>query len=282
MPSLTANGIDIAYQVAGSGPPVVMLHGAGSTASVNWTAQVPRFTKAFHVYLPDARGHGGTRWDVAGGFSMELLVADLAAFVDALELPTFHVVGFSMGATTALVYATHHSERIRTLILGGVAIQPEPRTSVARRLMDPERILRDDPAWAAQLTRRHDGVQGAGAWQRLLPAIAADVARQDTLTPRELRRVTCPTLVAVGDRDPFVPVDHAWGLQRQLPDARLFVAPDCGHEVMSQRAGLFNEACGLFYRTTEAEARRRAGLDGGAAGSAAHAERQEPESRRAL
>ena len=42
--------------------------------------------------------------------------------------------------------------------------------------MDPARILRDDPAWAADLARRHDPVQGAGAWQRLLPAIADDVA----------------------------------------------------------------------------------------------------------
>ena len=49
-------------------------------------------------------------------------------------------------------------------------------------------------------------------------------------------------MVAVGDHDPFVPVDHAWGLMRQLPDARLFVAPGCGHEVMVRRPALFNEA----------------------------------------
>jgi hypothetical protein len=64
--------------------------------------------------------------------------------------------------------------------------------------------------------------------------------------------------VVVGDRDPFVPVDHAWGLARQLSDARLFVAPECGHEVMVRRPALFNEACAGFYRSTEAVARRRA------------------------
>jgi len=117
-------------------------------------------------------------------------------------------------------------------------------------------------ATASELARRHDPVQGEGAWRRLLPAIVGDVGEQPLLGPRDLRRIAVPTLVVVGDRDPFVPVDHAWGLARQLPDARLFVAPDCGHEVMVRRPALFNEACAGFYRSTETVARRRASAYG--------------------
>jgi hypothetical protein len=124
--------------------------------------------------------------------------------------------------------------------------------------MDPAKIVATDTAWTAELARRHDAGQGAGAWQRLLPAIAADIAVQPLLGPRELHRIDAPTMVVVGDRDPFAPVDHAWGLSRQIPRARLFVAPDCGHEVTVRRPGLFNEATAGFYRQTEAEARRRA------------------------
>ena len=51
-----------------------------------------------------------------------------------------------------------------------------------------------------------------------------------------------------------MPVDQAWALKRQLPDARLFVAPDCGHEVQARRTALFNEALSGFYRSTAAVA----------------------------
>jgi pimeloyl-ACP methyl ester carboxylesterase len=258
MPTIRANGLDIGYEVHGAGPPLVLLHGATSSGREDFAAQIPISSRAFLVYVPDARGHGSTRWDAAQGFRYDWLVDDVLAFVDALGLSTFHLIGFSMGAMTALQFAARFPERLRTLVVVGITTQLEPRASVAARLMDPDRIDRDDPAWAKELDARHGPGQGPGAWRRLLPAIAADVRVQPLLTPRELRRIELPALVVCGDRDPFVPVDHAWGLQRQLPDGRLFVAPDCGHEVMVRRPALFNEVLAGFYRSTEGAAKRRA------------------------
>lgn len=258
MSHVRGNGLQIHYTSEGSGPPLVMLHGATSLAAEDWSAQRPLFRQAFTLYLVDARGHGGTRWDAADGFDKEVLVDDLLAFADALGLETFHLAGFSMGAMTALTFGTRHPERLRTAIIAGIDPQREPRASVARRLMDPERIDREEPDWAAQLERRHGATQGPGAWRRLLPAIAADVAHQALLTPAELRGARVPILLAYGDRDVFVPADHAVALQRQLPDARLLIAPDCGHQVMVQRAALFNDATAAFYRSTEGVARERA------------------------
>jgi pimeloyl-ACP methyl ester carboxylesterase len=258
LPTIRANGLDIAYEVHGAGPPLVLLHGATSLGREDFAAQIPLFSKGFLLYVPDARGHGQTRWDAARGFQYDWLVDDLLAFVDGLRLDTFHVVGFSMGAMTALQFAVRHPERLRTMTVVGITTEREPRASVGRRLMDPERADRDEPAWAALLGRRHDADQGVGAWRRLLPAIAADIARQPLLTPRDLRRIDPPSLVVCGDRDPFVPIEHAAGLRRQLPDGRLFVAPDCGHEVMSRKPALFNEALAGFFRATEAVAKQRA------------------------
>ncbi len=258
MATVRANGLEIGYDVHGAGPPMVLLHGATSSGREDFAAQIPLFSRGFLVHVPDARGHARTRWDVADGFRYEWLADDLLAFVDALGLTTFHLIGFSMGAMTALLFATRFPERLRTLVVVGITTEREPRASVARRLMDPARVDREDAAWAGELSRRHDPVQGEGAWRRLLPAIAADVVSQPLLTPRDLRRIELPSLVVCGDRDPFVPVDHAWGLARQLPDGRLLVAPACGHEVMVHKPGLFNEALAGFYRSTETVARRRA------------------------
>jgi pimeloyl-ACP methyl ester carboxylesterase len=125
--------------------------------------------------------------------------------------------------------------------------------------MDPRRADVDDPDWGVVLARRHDAGQGVGAWRTLLPAIAADVAVQPLMTPAELHEIDMPAMIVCGDRDPFVPIGHAWELERQLPDGRLFVAPECGHEVMTKRPALFNEALSGFYRSTEAVATARAG-----------------------
>src|SRR4051812_17723621 len=178
MPTVPANGLEISYEIRGAGPPLVMLHGATSVGREDFAAQLPGLSKAFAVHLPDARGHGSTTWDAANGFRYDWLVDDLAAFVDALGIDTFHLLGFSMGAMTALQFATRWPGRLRTLIVVGITIQREPRASVGRRLMDPTRILERDPKLAAILARRHDEGQGAGAWQRLLPAIASDIAVQ--------------------------------------------------------------------------------------------------------
>jgi 3-oxoadipate enol-lactonase len=187
------------------------------------------------------------------------LADDVLAFADALGLATFHLLGFSLGAMTALGVAVRAPARLRTLVVVGISTERQPRASVARRLMDPIRIDRQDPAWAADLAARHDPVHGPGAWRGLLTAIAADVAVQPLLTPRQIRSIDAPTLVAVGDRDPFVPVDQAWRLSRAVLDGRLLVLPGAGHEAFAEQPTTATEALGAFYRSTEAVARRRVG-----------------------
>ena len=258
MQTIRANGLDIAYEAHGAGPPLVLLHGASSLGREDFAAQIPLFSKRFLCYVPDARGHGATRWDAADGFRYDWLVDDLVAFVDELGLETFHLVGFSMGAMTALMFGSRQPERLRTLTIVGITTQREPRLSVLRGLTNLERIDREDQAWAALLGRRHDPGQGVGAWRRLLPAIAADVAVQPLLTPKQVRTIDPPTLVAVGDRDPFVPVDHAWRLSRSVLDGRLLVLPEARHEAFAERPTIATEALGAFYRSTETVARRRA------------------------
>ena len=258
MATISANDLEIGYEVLGAGPPLVMLHGATSSGRDTFGAQIPSLAAAFRLYLPDARGHGSTHWDTTTGFQAAWLVDDLEAFVDALGLTTFHLMGYSMGAMTALEFAARSPHRLRTLVVVGAAAEHEPRASVVRRLMDPARVARDEPEWAADLARTHDPVQGPGAWRGLLAAIAGDVAMQPALSATALRGITAPTLVACGDRDPLVPVGQARDLARQVRDGRLFVAPDSGHDVLTRQSALALEALEGFYRSTASIAQARA------------------------
>ena len=94
--------------------------------------------------------------------------------------------------------------------MASITTQREPRASVARRLMDPARADADPPG-GPTLARRHDAGQGIDAWRRLLPAIAADVVVHPLLTPRDMRQIELPTLLCVGDRDPFAPSTTSGG-----------------------------------------------------------------------
>lgn len=247
MPTIDANGLSIDYVVEGEGPPLILLHGATGSGASHFASLLPVVARSFRVYAPDARGHGGTRRDQADGFAAPDLVADVAAFARAIGLDTFHLLGYSMGAMTALQFAVSAPAPLRSLVIVSLAPEREPRLSVGRRLMDPERIDRDDPAWARELAARHDPVQGPGAWRRLLPAIVGDVATQPLLTPADLRAIATPTLVVVGDRDPFVPVDQAAGLARQVRDGRLLVLPGIGHDAIRGPTPVLHAALIDFY-----------------------------------
>ncbi len=69
-----------------------------------------------------------------------------------------------------------------------------------------------------------------------------------SLTAAAIHAIGVPTLIACGDRDPFVPVGHAWALARELPDSRLLVAPDCGHELPREQPEVLAAALDALYR----------------------------------
>jgi pimeloyl-ACP methyl ester carboxylesterase len=248
VPELGANGLTIHYITEGEGPPLVLFHAATSSATEDWAAQRPVLRQHYTLYLPDARGHASTRWDTDQGWSHAMLLEDAVAFVDALGLERFHVAGLSMGAGTALGLAITRPERVRTAVIAATGVDKEPRASVARRLMDPEHIEQNEPAWADSMARRHDPVQGPGAWKKLMAAIRDDIIAQPPPSPEALRRARLPILLAYGDRDPWVPLEQAVKLRRQLPDARLFVSPGVGHVVVAEKASLFNQAMVQFLR----------------------------------
>lgn len=122
-----AGGVRLAYRVWGpaEAPPVVLLHALGE-ASTDWTPVASALAPSWRLYAPDLRGHGASDWP--GSYTIEQLTADLAAFLDALDLDYVTLCGHSIGGPSAYLYAARHPERVARLVLEEPA-PPWPRTA---------------------------------------------------------------------------------------------------------------------------------------------------------
>jgi pimeloyl-ACP methyl ester carboxylesterase len=102
--------------VAGVAPPVVLLHGLGANARLNWDAAAPTLRDHFPVVAPDLRGHGRAAART-GRFSLEDAADDVAELLDRLSLGPAIVVGYSMGGAIAQLVWRRHRDLVRGLVL---------------------------------------------------------------------------------------------------------------------------------------------------------------------
>ncbi|MBS1895294.1 MAG: alpha/beta fold hydrolase [Actinobacteria bacterium] len=245
---------------AGSGSPVVLLHGGGGVAAY-WAPLLARLQDRFKLYAPDRPGCGLSerrlRYD---RFSLrEHAAIFVESLLDELGLERATIVANSMGGYFSLAFATAKPERVDRLILLGAPAGFERRLpgmmwAIGRRPLGRlvySTILRPGPAtgkrMAAQLVGDADAVsprmrevairaaQLRGAtesWLDLVHEGSRAFNRESQLVSAlrpELHRVECPTLMVWGSRDAFEPVESGRELERILPNARLEVVDGAGH-----------------------------------------------------
>ena len=133
---LETNGARIAYDIDGSGEPVVLIH-AGIANRSQWNAQVEALKDAYRVIRYDTRGFGETETD-AVEFSNR---ADIAALLDHLGEPSAHLVGMSRSGSIALDFAIEFPDRVRTLVVaaGGVGGYQSPNGTPEEAFEETER-----------------------------------------------------------------------------------------------------------------------------------------------
>jgi pimeloyl-ACP methyl ester carboxylesterase len=225
------DGTEIAFQEWGDDldglPPVVLHHGFVADASTNWvlTGVVAALLDAGRrVIAPDARGHGRSGKPHDPSFYGEANMArDLAALVAELGYEQIDLAGYSMGAIVALLYAAGHGSGVRRLVVGGVGSGVVECGGVDRRLVSNDAIK---AALSAEGEQQLAGLDpAAAAFRRLADALGDD--RQALLAQAasihrdgvELNRITAPTLLLAGDRDPLATRPQV--LVDAIPDARL-------------------------------------------------------------
>jgi 3-oxoadipate enol-lactonase len=248
------NGTRIAYDLAGSGPAVLLLH-AGIGDRRMWDAQFPPFAEHFTVIRFDARGFGETRKPDAPFAPY----ADAIALLDHLGISRAHFVGVSMGSQTAIEAAIAAPERVSALV-AVAARTGTPVSSSLRAGWDRVNELYEAGAiagaveyelrmWADGPDRSPDAVDpeirelvremNAALFTR--DDVAGEEIPLDPPAAERLAEISSPTLIVYGDKDIMDVRQAAGPLAAAIPDARQAVIPDAAHLPQMERPEVFNE-----------------------------------------
>src|SRR6516165_1801878 len=109
------NGLKMYYEIHGKGDPVVLLHGAFMTITLNWTDTIAQLSKSRQVIAVEMQGHGRTA-DIDRDISSENLADDIAALLDYLKIKQADVLGYSMGGGVAMQVAIRHPEKVKKVV----------------------------------------------------------------------------------------------------------------------------------------------------------------------
>ncbi len=235
-------GARIRYTAYGSGPPVILLHG-GLGHSGNWGHQVPALIgSGYRAVLIDSRGHGRSTRD-ARPFMYELMASDVLAVMDALHLRKAGLVGWSDGATIALILAMRAPARIAGVFFFGCNMDP----SGAKQITEPSQILgrcfgrhaKDYGRLSATPDRFEEFAQAVGLMMQTQPDYSA----------HDLGEISVPVAIVQSEHDEFIRHEHAEYLARSIPNAELVVLHGVSHFAPLQRPAQFNTAMLAFLST---------------------------------
>lgn len=254
--TVSAAGIATNYLEAGSGPPVVLVHGSGPgvTAYANWRLTIPELATRFRVLAPDMVGFGFTERPADVTYGMDTWVGQLLGFLDALGLERASVVGNSFGGALALRLAARHPERVDRLVLMGSVGVPFPITPGLDAVwgyqpsVEGMRTLLDIFAYSRELVTdelaqvRYDASVQPGfqeAFAAMFPAPRQRWVDAMVTPDDEIALLPHPTLVVHGRDDRVIPLANALHLLDVVPDVRLHVFGRCGHWTQIEHADAF-------------------------------------------
>lgn len=240
--TIEVDGTTIEYAQGGDGQAIVFVHGFGGDKRI-WTPYVERLVNQYRVVAPDLPGHGGSERPPDQDYDLDAMAAALGDFVDAAELPRFHLVGSSMGGGVALAYAIEHPDRVSSLVLlnpWGVET-PEPsdrekQLEAGRNVFFPENL--EDVDLLAEYVYGAPLPLDAPIKQHLLDDSTRrgefnhEVFDEMMAGPRlgdRLDRLDVSTLVVVGGADRIVHPSSLSVFEARAPKVRGEMLPGCAH-----------------------------------------------------
>ncbi|MDQ4086748.1 MAG: alpha/beta hydrolase [Pseudomonadota bacterium] len=207
-------------------PPLVLLHGSNGCADEMWP--LVRKLREYDLRVPNLLGHGGR--PVPDRLDVDLMVADLEAWLDAEGIGPAHFLGYSFGGYLGLALALRHADRVRSLTAMAVIYRwgAEAVRHVVH-LADPERLGRPGNPRREQMEAAH----GADKWPKVTEnnrALFASFAEGGApLNDAQVSTIGTPVLVLSGEKDPLAPAAEARYLAEVLPNARVGLWPGAAH-----------------------------------------------------
>ena len=238
------NGVEIAYELRGTGSPLVMIHGAQGDQTM-FTDLAGRLADHFRVLTFDQRGSGLSEKPHTA-YSIALLADDAAALIDHVGFSAAHVIGVSMGGTIAQELVLRHPAKVRSLILGcttpggpqairiggnafAAAYSTRPMSAeergraLAEAAFTKGYIEQHPEIFQAMIeARRQRPLDPLALEQRMKAVLAHDAYDR-------LGQITCPTLVITGKDDALVAWQNSQLLAEHIPGARFVLLEPAGH-----------------------------------------------------
>ena len=257
MPTVQANGIDVYYEVHGTGEPMVLIPYLAINQAC-YAFQVADYAKHFTCYTVDLRG-AGLSSKPEGTYTTELLADDVAAFMQAAGLDRAHVAGLSLGAATGMWLAAKYPAQVKSLSLHSAWHRSDPFLRDGRRdLADHgdgarQRDRDGDPGHLpvvlhAGAVRRAPGLHRLARRLRPEPADAAGrcvpapvAGGPDPRRRAVLGSIQAPTLVTFGRHDLVTSTRFAAPLTEGIANSDLIVFDDCSHAPIYENVEEFNE-----------------------------------------
>lgn len=255
------DGVELAVDVAGDGPGLVLVHGFGG-AKEDFADHVDALAATHTVVTFDHRGHGASdKPEEVEGYSFERLRADTLGVVDALGFERVRMLGHSMGGMVVRRIAIDHPDRIEALIMMDTSAGPIPGFDPAlmdvaaqhaldngkdalRELLDMAAPLETAPHQRLVAERPGYKEFGERKWADLSHVMWAALAREIAHQSDDLdamRALDMPVLAIVGALDkPFVPAAQA--LADAISGARLVIVDDAGHSPQFENPTAWRDA----------------------------------------
>lgn len=232
MPEFFVGGASLHYEDTGEGEPLLLLHGNGENLHY-FDKQIPVFAQRYRVIAMDTRAHG-TSTHGEDELRFERLADDAAALLNHLGIKSAHLLGYSDGGNTAMLFAIRHPEMVRSLLLNGANADPSGVKLFWR-------ILTWIGYWLLFLFAQFS--ESAGYKREIIGLMV----NQPRLTSVNLSAIGMPTLLVVGQHD-MIRASHSRMLARNIRHAKLLVIPGAGHAVARKKPDTFNKIALDFFQ----------------------------------